>query len=247
MKINSIPILIFDIDGVIRDVSQSYRRALADTVEHFTNRSYRPSAEQIDCLKAEGLWNNDWEAARELVRRFDSSLVPSLAQIIDFFQQRYRGNDWDGYIQSESLLVNLAYFAELTRAEIKWGFFSGASRDSAGFVLNRLGLEQPILIAMEDAPGKPDPTGLFRAIDLLGQGQVAKRVIYVGDTVADMITVVRARELALPGDQFWAVGVIPPHVSDRQSYAQLLRDRGGDLVVDQVMQLTPRVIFELLG
>jgi HAD superfamily phosphatase len=33
-------IFVFDIDGVIRDVSGSYRRALADTVEYFTNADY---------------------------------------------------------------------------------------------------------------------------------------------------------------------------------------------------------------
>ncbi|MDX1976273.1 MAG: TIGR01548 family HAD-type hydrolase [Pseudanabaenaceae cyanobacterium bins.68] len=246
MKINTCPILIFDIDGVIRDVSQSYRRALADTVEHFTNGAYRPTSDQIDCLKAEGLWNNDWEAARELVGRFAQELEPSLAQIIQFFQQRYRGDDWNGYIQAEKLLVNLAYFQQLTAAGIKWGFFSGASRDSARFVLDRVGLTQPVLVAMEDAPSKPDPSGLCKAIALLEPETVGRKVIYAGDTAADMITVVRAREL-LPQDQFWAVGVLPPHVLDRANYGQLLHDRGADLVIDQIMQLTPGLIFELLG
>ena len=60
---------IFDIDGVIRDVSGSYRRALADTVEFFTKSAYRPTSEEIDELKAEGIWNNDWEASQELIAR----------------------------------------------------------------------------------------------------------------------------------------------------------------------------------
>jgi HAD superfamily phosphatase len=49
-------IIVFDIDGVIRDVSGSYRRALADTVEHFTNNAYRPTPADIDKLKSEGIW-----------------------------------------------------------------------------------------------------------------------------------------------------------------------------------------------
>lgn len=44
--------IVFDIDGVIRDVSQSYRRALADTVEHFTNQAYRPTMTDIDQIKS---------------------------------------------------------------------------------------------------------------------------------------------------------------------------------------------------
>ena len=61
-------IVVFDIDGVIRDVGGSYRRAIADTVEQFTS-SYRPSITDIDDLKSEGIWNNDWDASLELIRR----------------------------------------------------------------------------------------------------------------------------------------------------------------------------------
>ena len=53
-------IAVFDIDGVIRDVTNSYRRAIADTVEEFTNQQYRPTMQDIDDLKSEGTWNNDW-------------------------------------------------------------------------------------------------------------------------------------------------------------------------------------------
>ncbi len=58
-------IAVFDIDGVVRDVSGSYRRAIADTVEHFTAEAYRPTQADIDLLKSEGIWNNDWEASQE--------------------------------------------------------------------------------------------------------------------------------------------------------------------------------------
>ncbi|MBC7824487.1 MAG: TIGR01548 family HAD-type hydrolase, partial [Candidatus Parcubacteria bacterium] len=63
-------IVVFDIDGVVRDVSGSYRRALADTVEQFTQNAYRPTSQEIDLLKSEGTWNNDWEASQELVYRY---------------------------------------------------------------------------------------------------------------------------------------------------------------------------------
>ncbi|MBO3464500.1 TIGR01548 family HAD-type hydrolase, partial [Aetokthonos hydrillicola CCALA 1050] len=63
-------IVVFDIDGVVRDVGGSYRRALADTVQHFTDHAYRPTSEDIDQLKSEGTWNNDWEASQELIYRY---------------------------------------------------------------------------------------------------------------------------------------------------------------------------------
>nr|MBA3924696.1 TIGR01548 family HAD-type hydrolase [Nostocaceae cyanobacterium] len=153
-------IVIFDIDGVIRDVGGSYRLALADTVEHFTHGAYRPTSVEIDELKAEGIWNNDWEASRELISRHYGQPASDYEAIVAFFQSRYRGTDeqnWTGYICHEPLLLPKSYFEQLTTAGIPWGFFSGATRASANYVLEkRLGLNSPILVAMEDAPGKPD-------------------------------------------------------------------------------------------
>lgn len=94
----AIAILVFDIDGVVRDVGNSYRRALADTVEHFTDGAYRPSQADIDLLKAEGVWNNDWEGSEEMVYRYfeakgrsRTEVNLSYADLVDFFQRRYRG------------------------------------------------------------------------------------------------------------------------------------------------------------
>jgi HAD superfamily phosphatase len=46
-------VVLFDIDGVIRDVSASYRRAIVETVHHFHGQRPEPAA--IDGLKSEGL------------------------------------------------------------------------------------------------------------------------------------------------------------------------------------------------
>ncbi|PZO42656.1 MAG: TIGR01548 family HAD-type hydrolase [Pseudanabaena frigida] len=244
-------IFVFDIDGVIRDVSGSYRRALADTVEHFTNTAYRPTPEEIDELKAEGIWNNDWEASQELIKRYFQSLGKeiraSYEEIVNFFQSRYRGSnpDWsDGYIATEPLIATTKYFQELSIAGIGWGFFSGATRASAGYVLKRLNINEPVLIAMEDAAGKPDPTGLLLATKQieLKHGNAATAIVYVGDTVADMLTVVKARDFD-PSYQYIAVGVIPPHVSEtlRDRYTALLKENGADLVLNNVLELTPQL------
>ncbi|NJK33479.1 MAG: TIGR01548 family HAD-type hydrolase [Oscillatoriales cyanobacterium SM2_2_1] len=236
MVVRSHTAFIFDIDGVIRDVSGSYRRALADTVAEFAGD--RPSAEEIDCLKAEGLWNNDWDASCELIRR--RGLVPDRERVVDFFQQRYRGNGFNGYIAGEPLLATPEYFAGLTAAGVRWGFFSGATRASALFVLNRLAVNGAVLVAMEDAPGKPEPAGLWQAVDgLTGQGRPIRQVIYVGDTVADMLTVGRA-QTSDREQRFIGIGVIPPHVplERRQTYTQQLRNAGAIQVVNSVLEVS---------
>jgi HAD superfamily phosphatase len=257
-------IVVFDIDGVVRDVGGSYRRALADTVENFTDGAYRPTAIDIDNLKSEGIWNNDWEGSQELIYRYFATQGKDREQvgidyqtIIAFFQTRYRGTDpdnWDGYITNEPLLLNPSYLAGLTQAGIPWGFFSGATRASATYVLEkRLGLSSPALIAMEDAPGKPDPTGLFHVIRLLSDGierkqTIIQTIIYVGDTVADMYTVEKAR--ALDSARNWiAVGVLPPHVQEtaahRDRYTQTLVTAGAQVVYRHVEELTPQRIHQM--
>jgi HAD superfamily phosphatase len=255
-------IVVFDIDGVIRDVSGSYRRALADTVEYFTNNAYRPTAVDIDQLKSEGIWNNDWEASQEMIYRFFETqqqprehLQLEYETIVAFFQSKYRGTDSQqltGYICDEPLLLQPKYLESLTTAGIKWGFFSGATRVSATYVLEkRLGLSTPILIAMEDAPGKPDPTGLFDSIKKLEVAtDTLSTVFYVGDTVADMYTILKARELA-PNRKWVAVGVLPPHVQETASrtdeYAASLINAGADIVFCNVQDLTPARVMELVN
>lgn len=262
-------IVVFDIDGVVRDVGGSYRRAIADTVEHFTQGAYRPTSLDIDRLKSEGTWNNDWEASQEFIYRYFETQSYSREQlqldynaIVAFFQSRYRGPDpqnWTGYICNEPLLLHSSYLEELTKAKIPWGFFSGATRASATYILEtRLGLKSPVLIAMEDAPGKPDPTGLFATVRLLDSYEQEKGknidklnpVVYVGDTVADMYTVENAR-LREPSRTWIGVGVLPPHVQQivarRDAYAEKLLDAGASMVFTNVQHLSPLKIEELLN
>lgn len=261
---NSAAMIIFDIDGVVRDVGGSYRRAIADTVEHFTGGVYRPSGVELDRLKSEGIWNNDWEATQELVYRYFETQGQTRSQValnydtlVAFFQSRYRGPDpenWTGYICTEPLLVQPSYLESLTAHGILWGFFSGAPRDEANYaLLKRLGLQTPVLIAMEDAPGKPDPTGLLAAVEQLEQRHGIKQktpVFYVGDTVADMYTIQKVKPL-YPERTWIAVGVLPPHVQENperhEAYAKILKEAGAAVVFTNVQQLTPERLEQLLS
>ncbi|MEL6440234.1 MAG: TIGR01548 family HAD-type hydrolase [Cyanobacteria bacterium J06621_8] len=253
-------IIIFDIDGVIRDVGNSYRRAIADTVEHFTDGGWRPTMSDLDNLKSEGVWNNDWEASQELTYRyFESQDKPreavdlDYARIVEFFQERYRGKNpeqFNGYIAQEPLLVSTQYFEQLAANQIPYGFFSGATIGSANFVVKqRLKLEHPVLVAMEDAPSKPDPTGMFKTIkQLVGDSELTP-TFYLGDTVADMYTVVKARAIQ-PQRSWIGVGILPPHVQTsatrKADYAQKLMEAGAEVVLNNVEQLDLAMITDLI-
>lgn len=256
-------ILLFDLDGVIRDVSASYRRAIRATVEHFTG--WCPDPATIDALKGEGCWNNDWEASLELVRRYRASApspaLPDLAEVVAVFSRLYFGADpegspsqWTGFIREEPLLVDPTFFSALSRSEIAWGFVSGAEPPSARFLLeDRLGLLDPPLVAMGDAPDKPDPTGFLRLAGQLaharGQslGPQGPPVAYLGDTVADVETVCRARR-CIPDQRFLSLAVAPPHLHGpdqqdrRHHYEQALVAAGADALLTSTQQLQYKAV-----
>ena len=235
---------------MIRDVSGSYRRAIVETVHHYSG--VRPDPASIDALKGEGRWNNDWHASLELLRRAslgqgDAPALPAFEALVEVFNGFYFGADpnadpaaWRGFIGAEPLLVERSLFEALSAAGIAWGFVSGAEPPSARFVLERrLGLQDPPLIAMGDAPDKPDPSGFLRlARTLLGGDLGPERplVAYLGDTVADVLTVQRARAL-LPQQRFLALAVAPPHLRQpeaadrRRRYEDQLRQAGADAVL----------------
>ena len=88
---------------------------------------WQPSADAIDALKAEGAWNNDWDASLELLRRHGAEL-PDRAALIDVFSGFYFGGDpegdpsqWTGFIGDEPLLVDASFFATLSERKLRWG------------------------------------------------------------------------------------------------------------------------------
>jgi HAD superfamily phosphatase len=245
--------VLFDIDGVIRDVSASYRRAIVETVHHYAGQRPEPAA--IDALKSEGRWNNDWEASLELLRRAGHTPLPAFEALVAVFEAFYFGGDpegdpsqWRGFIGDEPLLVQPSFFAALTAADLAYGFVSGAEPPSCRYVLQtRLALSDPPLIAMGDAPDKPDPTGLLRlAAPLAGGvlGPEAPAVVYLGDTVADVRTVQRARAQC-PGQRFLSLAVAPPHLHGqpeaRAAYEARLRQAGADAVLASTTELLSRL------
>ena len=124
---------------------------------------------------------------------------------------------------------------------------SGAEPPSARYVLQqRLGLDDPPLIAMGDAPDKPDPTGLIRLAEQLAAGERPGRIAYLGDTVADVRTVVQARQQRLDLDLVQPA-VAPPHVSERNAYHHQLRQAGADHILETSRAVLPLITQRLHG
>ena len=252
----NIGLILFDIDGVIRSVENSYRLSLKKTVYKFSG--WEISYVDIDNAKNEGIWNNDWDLSLELIKRRikkkDLNLeIPSRNQIIKCFEEFYFGGDpnrdskyWSGYIINEKLLVDKKFFDLLQNNGIIWGFVSGAESASAKYVLEkRVGLKSPPLVSMGDAPDKPNPKGFIElSKKLLGNklGPSNIPIAYVGDTIADINTVINARK-EIPSQKFISIGIAPPHlhldsrVKERNSYEKNLRNAGADLILNSINDL----------
>ena len=253
---NNIGLILFDIDGVIRSVENSYRLSLKKTVSKFCG--WEPSYQDIDNAKNEGIWNNDWDLSLELIKRNikskNSKLKPPQRKDIKrCFEDFYFGGNpnkdsknWSGFIKNEELLVEKEFFSFLSAQRISWGFVSGAESASAKFVLEqRLQLVAPPLIAMGDAPDKPDPQGFIYLSkklcrDNLGQENIP--IAYVGDTIADINTVNNAKKI-VPSQNFISIGVAPPHlhlesrIKERKLYESKLKEAGADFILNNINDL----------
>jgi HAD superfamily phosphatase len=233
---------------------------MIETVHHYSG--WRPEAAVIDALKGEGAWNNDWEASYELLRRRQGTsalALPDFADLVQVFGDFYFGGDpegdpgqWRGFIGCEPLLVSADFFADLNRAGFLWGFVSGAEPPSVRYVLQqRLGLVDPPVLAMGDAPDKPDPTGLLQLAGQICEQRLgspleaaAPVVAYLGDTVADVQTVLNARQVA-PELRLISLAVAPPHLhgpdqgTARQHYEQRLSQAGADRILSHTNAVIP--------
>ena len=252
----NIGLILFDIDGVIRSVENSYRLSLQKTVYKFCG--WEPNYTDIDNAKNEGIWNNDWDLSLEFIKRFIKKEnlnlgIPNKKEIVKCFEEFYFGGDpnkeskyWSGFIKNEELLVDKKFFDFLKSNGIIWGFVSGAEPTSAKYVLEkRLGLNSPPLISMGDAPDKPDPKGFINLSEKLLENKLGSSNIpigYVGDTIADINTVMNAKK-EIPSQKFISIGIAPPHLhsrsrlKERNSYEKNLKDAGADLILNSINDL----------
>ena len=217
--------LLFDMDGVLVDVSGSYRRAIEETVAHFTGRDLLPGT--VQRYKNLGGFNDDWKLTHAIVT--DTSMDVPFSRIVDEFQRRYRGENWDGFIAEEPPLISAQTLEKLCADNRIMGLVTGRPDAEARWTLDRLGWKRyfPLVVAKEkqEGRGKPDPFPLQHALAILdaaGHHIEPEEAVYIGDSVDDMQA---ARSAGM-----WAVGVVPPYL-DYEENAELLRARGAHVII----------------
>jgi HAD superfamily hydrolase (TIGR01548 family) len=215
------PVLVFDMDGVLVDVADSYRAAIASTVEHFGGRAI--SHDLIQQYKNSGGWNNDWALSAKLILDTANVEVP-YDEIVAVFQDHFLGKNNDGlilrerWIPADSLLEKLAVTHRLA-------IFTGRPRAEIDFTLTRFvpNVEWSKIIADgEVANAKPAPDGLI-AIAAAHSGSA---LIHFGDTVDD------AQSARAAGVRF--IGVADAR---SEGHRELLEAEGAEAVIESINEI----------
>lgn len=189
--------LIFDLDGVIADESVSYRRTIVETAAAF---GLQIDLETVNAAKAAGNANNDWELTRRLLE--DAGIEAALAEVTARFETIYQGTDAEpGLRRHERLLVEMEILEALA-AKLPLAVVTGRPRRDAERFLSEHGIDRlfETVVAMEDAPVKPDPAPVRIALSELG----VRHAWMVGDTPDDIRAARSASVLPIgivaPGD-----------------------------------------------
>ena len=216
-------LIVFDMDGVLAEVTESYREAIQQTVAHFTGR--RPERELIQQYKNAGGWNNDWALSQKIAA--DWGMEIPYQTVVDCFNEIFIGNDGDGLILRETWFPEDGLLERLG-SRFDLGIFTGRLRYELNYTLRRFasGIRfDPILCADDVKRSKPAPDGLL----MIRQRIPEPKMIYVGDTVDD------ARSARAAGVPF--IGVAAREHSRREELLQLFEHERAVAVIENVNQI----------
>ena len=218
--------LLFDLDGVIADVEESYRRCVLETAGTF---GVEVTREELATMVLAGDANNDWVLTQRILA--GRGVEASLEAITEVYQEVYLGTSTSaGLRESERLLVAPDLLSILSD-RLPLAIVTGRPREEAEWFLEKEGLTDlfQAVVCMEDGPLKPDPAPVRTAASRLG----VERAWMVGDTPDDI--------RAAAGAGVVPIGIVAPG-PDPAASAAALREAGAATVlaaVDDLMELIP--------
>ena len=218
-------LIVFDMDGVLAEVTESYRESILQTVEYFTGK--RIERELIQDYKNRGGWNNDWALSQKISA--DLGVAVDYDTVVDQFNIFFLGpkNDGEGLIQREGWFPKPGLLERLGK-RYELAIYTGRVRYEAVITLRRFAdgvLFDPILCADEIEVGKPAPDGLFE----IQRRKPDRKLWYVGDTVDDARC---ARAASVP-----FIGVAAQSHAKRDALIDLFEQEKAFAIVENVNEI----------
>lgn len=216
--------LAFDMDGVLVEVSESYRATVVETVKHFSGETI--SRDLIQDYKNAGGWNNDWALTQRILADLGHDVAYDT--VVEEFNKIFFGhNGTPGLILREVWFDTVGILARLQQ-RFHMALFTGRYRYEADVTLARFatGLTfDPIVCADNVTEQKPHPEGLLKIRDTYPN----LPIWYLGDTIDD------ARSASAAGVPF--IGIVAPNHSRRDEILRLFQEEKAVAILDDITQL----------
>jgi HAD superfamily phosphatase len=215
-------LLIFDMDGVLVDVTESYRATIQATVKHFTG--YEPTHVEIQDWKNRGGWNDDHKLSTRMIQERGGSSPHH--EVVDHFQKLFHGDGSNGLVLREHWVAANGLFERLAEGH-HLAVYTGRPRWEANVTLNRFlpGRFDPVVGCDDVTRTKPDPEGIQKICASIAHG----KCWYIGDTVDD------ARAASAASVPF--IGIAARANPRYEELVRLLRAEGAVAVLDDINSL----------
>jgi HAD superfamily phosphatase len=210
-------------DGVLTEVSESYREAIVQTVEHFTGRQI--TRDLIQEYKNQGGWNNDWALSQKIAG--DLGVSVEYGDVVSRFNEIFLGRNGDGLIRRERWFPRPGLLDRLSGTH-ELAIFTGRLRYEADISLSRFASDfrfDPIICSDDVVNGKPAPDGLHSILRM----KPGRKLIYVGDTVDD------ARSARAAGVPF--IGIAADSHSRRGDLVKLFERENAVAIIENINEI----------
>jgi HAD superfamily hydrolase (TIGR01548 family) len=216
-------VIVFDMDGVLAEVTESYRESIVQTVKYFTGKTVTRDA--IQDYKNQGGWNNDWALSQKIAADFGVRI--DYDTVIDKFNEFFLGENGNGLVQRERWFPQPGLLERLSE---RYGLaiFTGRLRYEADITLSRFAHTvafDPIIFAEDVAPAKPAPEGLLA----IQQSKPQRQLWYVGDTVDDARC---ARAAAVP-----FIGIAAHTHTKRDQLIALFQEEKATAILENINEI----------
>ncbi len=216
--------IVFDMDGVLVEVSESYRATIVETVKLFTGQSI--SRELIQEYKNQGGWNNDWSLSQKICADLGHAI--DYETVVARFNEIFFGDSNRPGLMERERWLPLPGMLERLNSRFDLGIFTGRLRYEAQITLDRFAATLPIevLVGADDVEQqKPHPEGLLKIAALDRE----RPLLYVGDTVDD------ARASRAAGVPF--VGVAADTHGHRAELIRLFEQEQAAHIIENINEL----------